>query len=65
MKLQLALDMVTSERACEILRQVHEVIDIVEVGTPLIVHEGMAALRRTQQVPAEGSWVPLSYLPAD
>lgn len=45
MKLQLALDLVTLSEALAILEEVHDLVDIVEVGTPWIVREGVAPLR--------------------
>lgn len=41
MRLQLALDFIDIEGALHILRDVKEVIDIVEVGTPFIVRFGL------------------------
>jgi len=45
MELQLALDIITIEGAKEILRDLADFIDIVEVGTPFIVQDGMRAVR--------------------
>ena len=45
MKLQLALDLVTLNEALAILKEVHDLVDIVEVGTPWIVREGVAPLK--------------------
>ena len=45
MELQLALDFVTLPEALEILGEVGDIIDIAEAGTPLIVEEGMRAVR--------------------
>lgn len=45
MKLQLALDMFPIEEAAALARQVGDQVDIIEVGTPFIVKEGMAAVR--------------------
>ena len=44
-KLQLALDLLETDRAIEIARETIEYIDWIEVGTPLIKSEGMAAVR--------------------
>lgn len=44
MKLQLALDTVAMEQAAEILDAVHECIDIVEVGTPWIIRDGLRSV---------------------
>ncbi len=49
MKLQMSLDRVDIAAAMEILKSTHDVIDIVEVGTPFIFKEGLhavAAIRR-------------------
>ena len=44
MKLQIALDMVTMEQAVDILDDVHEIVDIVEVGTPWIIRDGLKSV---------------------
>ncbi len=52
MKLQLALDFPSLDSSLRLLQQVREFIDIVEVGTPLILAEGMravAALKRAAE----------------
>lgn len=46
MKLQLALDMLSTDTALEIATQVEAYIDIIEVGTPLIKHEGISVVKR-------------------
>ncbi len=48
MKLQLALDG-TLDQSLAVLRGVRPYIDIAEIGTPLILQEGMAAVRRVRQ----------------
>ena len=45
MKLQLALDG-TLAAGLEVLRAAHDYVDVVEVGTPLLLREGVAAVRR-------------------
>jgi 3-hexulose-6-phosphate synthase len=45
MKLQIALDLQDSEKALAIVDQIHDIIDIVEVGTPLVLHDGMVPVR--------------------
>ncbi len=45
MKLQLSLDLVGVEEARQILGEVADIIDIVEIGTPFIIREGMHAVR--------------------
>lgn len=46
MRLQLAIDMAGTEDALKMVREVQDVIDIVEVGTPMILREGMVPVRR-------------------
>jgi 3-hexulose-6-phosphate synthase len=44
MELQVALDFVDVKRALEVLREIQDFVDIVEVGTPLIIKEGINAV---------------------
>jgi 3-hexulose-6-phosphate synthase len=44
MKLQLALDMLSTSKALEMVEKTVNFIDIVEVGTPLLKHEGIAVV---------------------
>lgn len=44
MKLQLALDLVNIPQAIEVVKEVEAFIDIVEIGTPVINKEGLAAV---------------------
>lgn len=44
MKLQLALDMADLDAALRVLRAVHRYIDIIEIGTPLALREGVRAI---------------------
>lgn len=44
MKLQVAMDVATLDEALTLSRQVAEYVDIIELGTPLIKHEGVAAI---------------------
>ncbi|MCW7077231.1 MAG: orotidine 5'-phosphate decarboxylase [Candidatus Syntrophoarchaeum sp.] len=48
-KLQLALDLLETDRAIRIAREASECIDLIEVGTPLIKSEGMAAIRAIRE----------------
>ncbi|REB05554.1 3-hexulose-6-phosphate synthase [Sporosarcina sp. BI001-red] len=48
MKLQLALDLVDIPGAIEVVKEVEEFIDIVEIGTPVINKEGLAAVREVK-----------------
>ena len=45
MKLQIALDEVTIEQGLLLCEQVREQIDIIEIGTPFLVREGLHAVR--------------------
>ena len=45
MKLQIAVDIADTARVVAIADQIHDVIDIVEVGTPVILKEGLAPVR--------------------
>jgi 3-hexulose-6-phosphate synthase len=44
MKLQVAMDVATLDEALVLSRQVAAYVDIIELGTPLIKHEGVAAI---------------------
>mgnify|MGYP000866487782 CR=1 FL=1 len=44
MRLQIAMDAVLGYRAIEIVETIHDVIDIVEIGTPLILREGLSTV---------------------
>lgn len=45
MKLQLALDLVDIPGAKEIVAEVADYIDIVEIGTPVVINEGLHAVK--------------------
>lgn len=45
MKLQLALDDISTDEALALLDRVHPFIDIVEVGTPFLLEEGLRPVR--------------------
>lgn len=45
MRLQLALDMLDSEVALRLTESVRPYVDIIEIGTPLIKHEGLGILK--------------------
>ncbi|MDO7905662.1 3-hexulose-6-phosphate synthase [Paenibacillus sp. JX-17] len=45
MELQLALDLVTAQEGIEIVREVEPFIDIVEIGTPIVINEGLNAVK--------------------
>nr|WP_255654644.1 3-hexulose-6-phosphate synthase [Cohnella sp. REN36] len=44
-ELQLALDLVDIPGAKEVVREVGEYVDIVEIGTPVVINEGLRAVR--------------------
>ncbi|MCM3758344.1 3-hexulose-6-phosphate synthase [Sporosarcina aquimarina] len=48
MKLQLALDLVDIPGAIKVVKEVEEFIDIVEIGTPVINKEGLAAVKEVK-----------------
>jgi 3-hexulose-6-phosphate synthase len=43
-QLQVALDAPSTRAALELLQQIHPFVDIVEIGTPLLIEEGLSAL---------------------
>lgn len=45
MKLQIAVDIADTKRIIEIADQIHDVIDIYEVGTPVIIKDGMVPVK--------------------
>ncbi|WP_338778373.1 3-hexulose-6-phosphate synthase [Metabacillus sp. FJAT-52054] len=45
MELQLALDLVNIPEAIELVKEVEEHIDIVEIGTPVVINEGLKAVK--------------------
>ncbi|UWM63515.1 3-hexulose-6-phosphate synthase [Enterobacter sp. CP102] len=49
MKLQLALDDLDLVKALRMIEQVHDSIDIIEVGTPFVIDEGMRAVREIKR----------------
>jgi 3-hexulose-6-phosphate synthase len=49
-KLQLAIDCFTLEAAENIVREVGDLVDIVEAGTPLILREGIAAVEKLKDL---------------
>lgn len=46
MKLQLALDLVNIPQAIEVVSQVEQYVDIVEIGTPVVINEGLHAVKK-------------------
>ncbi|PLT31948.1 3-hexulose-6-phosphate synthase [Bacillus sp. V5-8f] len=48
MELQLALDLVNIPEAIELVKEVEEHIDIVEIGTPVVINEGLRAVKEVK-----------------
>lgn len=48
MLLQAILDVLTLNEAYELAKQLCEIVDIIEIGTPMIVRDGMASVRTIQ-----------------
>jgi 3-hexulose-6-phosphate synthase len=46
MELQLALDLVSFDEAVAIINETKEFIDIIEIGTPLIIKEGISIVKK-------------------
>lgn len=49
MRLQIAVDVADTKRCVEIGELVHDVVDIFEVGTPVIIKEGMTPVRELKK----------------
>ncbi len=49
MKLQIAVDIADTKRVLEIADQVYDIVDIYEVGTPVIMKEGMRPVRALKE----------------
>ncbi|MEH7441335.1 3-hexulose-6-phosphate synthase [Bacillus sp. JJ1122] len=49
MELQLALDLVNIPEAIELVKEVEEYIDIVEIGTPVVINEGLHAVKAVKE----------------
>jgi 3-hexulose-6-phosphate synthase len=49
MELQLALDLVNIEEAKKVVSEVQEHIDIVEIGTPVVINEGLRAVKEIKE----------------
>ncbi len=45
MRLQLALDIYDIPQSLEILKELHDTVDIVEIGTPFIIRDGVHAVK--------------------
>ncbi|ASE60021.1 MULTISPECIES: 3-hexulose-6-phosphate synthase [Bacteria] len=44
MKLQLAIDLLNKEDAAKLAQEVEEFVDVVEIGTPIVINEGLPAV---------------------
>ncbi|HHD77179.1 MAG TPA: 3-hexulose-6-phosphate synthase [Campylobacteraceae bacterium] len=49
MKLQLALDVLTTDEAMKLAEATKDSIDIIEIGTPLIKHEGIGLVKKMRK----------------
>ena len=49
MKLQLALDLVNIPEAKKLVREVEAYIDVVEIGTPVVINEGLRAVKEIKE----------------
>ncbi|NHM32100.1 3-hexulose-6-phosphate synthase [Neobacillus terrae] len=49
MELQLALDLVNIPEALALVKEVEEHIDIVEIGTPVVINEGLRAVKEMKE----------------
>lgn len=49
MELQLALDLVNIPEAIEIVKEVEQYIDVVEIGTPVVINEGLRAVKEIKE----------------
>ncbi|WML47014.1 3-hexulose-6-phosphate synthase [Neobacillus sp. PS3-34] len=49
MELQLALDLVNIQEGIDLVKQVEEYIDVVEIGTPVVINEGLRAVKEMKE----------------
>ncbi|WP_409300582.1 3-hexulose-6-phosphate synthase [Peribacillus sp. SCS-155] len=49
MELQLALDLVNIPQAKEVVKEVEAYIDVVEIGTPVVINEGLRAVKEIKE----------------
>lgn len=49
MKLQIALDDITLENAVKLIEEVRNSVDIIEIGTPMVIEYGMKAVRTMKE----------------
>ena len=45
LELQLAIDLLNKEEAAELANKVKDYVDIVEIGTPIVINEGLPAVQ--------------------
>jgi len=45
MELQLAIDLLNKEEATKLANKVKDYVDIVEIGTPIVINEGLPAVQ--------------------
>lgn len=45
LELQLAIDLLNKEQATELANKVKDYVDIVEIGTPIVINEGLPAVQ--------------------
>ena len=44
LELQLAIDLLNKEEAAKLAKKVEEYVDIVEIGTPIVINEGLSLI---------------------
>ncbi|PLT30458.1 3-hexulose-6-phosphate synthase [Peribacillus deserti] len=49
MQLQLALDLVNIPEAISLIKEVEQHIDVVEIGTPVVINEGLRAVKEVKE----------------
>ncbi|WP_034299869.1 orotidine 5'-phosphate decarboxylase / HUMPS family protein, partial [Bacillus sp. 37MA] len=49
MKLQLALDLVNIPEGIAVVKEVEQFVDVVEIGTPVIINEGLRAVKEMKE----------------
>ncbi|MGU3471847.1 3-hexulose-6-phosphate synthase [Paenibacillus sp. D51F] len=49
MELQLALDLVNIPESIALVKEVEQYVDIVEIGTPVVINEGLRAVKEMKQ----------------
>ena len=49
LELQLAIDLLNKEEAAELAEKVEKYVDIVEIGTPIVINEGLPAVQHLDE----------------